>query len=129
MKFKLVEYIGSDPVASDIVFLRKDVPYKSEKTKELVDTNHQFFVLQTDGEDVLLLMTTTSEKRDSSFPNDYVKVSGKNKDFLVEINSWGTFPKDYIYRVYERVPKSDYDKVVDAFYNSISPTDLKLENL
>lgn len=129
MKFKLVEYIGSDPVASDIVFLRKDVPYKSEKTKELVDTNHQFFVLQTDGEDVLLLMTTTSEKRYSSFPNDYVKVSGKNKDFLVEINSWGTFPKDYIYRVYERVPKSDYDKVVDAFYNSISPTDLKLENL
>ena len=128
MKFKLVEYI--DTISpGDTVFLSKDKEYKNDITGWLVDTNHRFFVLRRIGNEVVLLATTSRIDRIGKEPKNYVKVTGKEKDFLVELNTWGILPIDYIQRVADSVAFDDYANVVDRFENDRPPLSLKLEKL
>ena len=129
MKFKLVESIPTEAHIGDVVFLRKDKPYKSEQTKQLIDNNHQFFVVSENGNNILVLMTTSNVGKIEKRPTSYIKISGSKKDFLVELNTWGTFTKDYVQRVSETLSDDDTWNIMNAFYNSDSPTDLKLEGL
>lgn len=128
MRFKLVEDIDSvNP--GDTVFLRKDREYKNEIVAWLVDTNHRFFVLRKIGSEVVLLATTSRVNRVEKEPKNYVRVKGKERDFLVELNSWGILPIDYIQRVADSVSFDDYANVVDKFENSRPSMTLKLEKL
>ena len=129
MRFKLVENIEEQNiVAGDVVFLRKDMPYKNDNTKRLVDSNHQFFVLASDEQSVLLLMTTTSTIRQEKYPEQYVRISGAKRDFFVETDTWGEFSKDYVQRVSESVSEQDYLSVYNSFLRQGAETDLKLES-
>lgn len=128
MRFKLVEDIDSvNP--GDTVFLRKDREYKNEIVAWLVDTNHRFFVLRKIGSGVVLLATTSRVNRIEKEPKNYVQVKGEERDFLVELNSWGILPIDYIQRVADSVSFDDYANVVDKFENSRPSMTLKLEKL
>lgn len=132
MRFRLVntieESLSEDVVQGDIVFLRKDFPYKSEQTKQLVDGNHQFLVLSSDTNKVLVLMTTSKTEKSDKFSNAYVKAKGDRKEFLIELDTWGTFTKDYVYRVAEHISQDTVDEVVDKFSEPGRKTDLKLES-
>ena len=126
MRFKLVEDLNQYLIGS-IVFLKQGVPYKNEIMEYLVDTNHQFFVLSETDNTVFILATTTNLKRAEKSPSDYVKVSGSKKEFLVELNSWGTLNKDYVQRVSEIVSADSYADIAEKFYNSNEKLDTLLE--
>ena len=128
MRFTLVEDV-STVKAGDVVFLKKDLPYKNDTTKWLVATNHRFLVLYADSENMLIFATTTQEKWLERKPFNYIKVHGKEKDFLVELNASGTLPIGYVEKVQEKISGEDYTRVFDAVLMRKPKTNLQLEKL
>lgn len=114
--------------AGDIVTLKKDKKYKDDITRWLVDTTHRFFVLAGDKNNVLVLVMTTRTYRYDKEPDKYVKITSGGRDALVEMNTWGVFPRSYVYDVTETVSDKEYADVYDKFVeNKDTKTDQKLE--
>lgn len=130
MRIRIVEdRAQNDSLVGCVVFLKNDMPYKNEIVKWIVDGKHRFLVIAETPTTMFVVLTTSQTQRELKSPEDYVRVAGKEKDFLVELNSWGILDKHYVHHVAETISGDDYAKVAERFYNAGKKRDLKIEGL